>query len=499
MANKISFIIELQNRFSRAAKKINRQMVSFGTNATKAALLIKTKLAASFKKLRSVATGAFLAITASATLAFRKIITSGAAFQDSIADLSAITGASGDALKKLTTETFRLSRAASISQVKVAGAFTQIASAKSELLKDPKGLSIVTEQVLLLANAAGIAVPDAVRASVGALNQFNKGADQAARFVNVIAAGAKIGSSLVGETAEALKNVGSVAAQFNVSFEETNALIQTLAKNEIKGAEAGTALRGTLSKLEGFMKGRLAPSKVGIIKSLEMIEKLGLSNVQVIKEFGLENLRSILILRKNIPLIRQFTKELTGTNVAQEQASIRLGTFNAKMRKLGVTLNESVIKTFNKLEPALLKQGEAFGKWIESFSEKDIESLASVLSLLANTFGLLGKALALVAKGINVIGRFSGEALAGLVGHIGGRDINLRNAELRTQNIREEINSRRAASQENLVSAAQSGGSATIKGEIVLKASPGTEVISSKIKTQSKSLNFGLNLLPGAT
>jgi len=281
MPNKVSYIIQLKDSFSRNAKAINRQMKGIGKNANKAANTISKKLNKSFKGLGNSAKNAFGAIVAAFTV--REFITRGAAFQDAIADLSSITGEAGEQLKFLSDESLRLAKSAAIAQVDVANAFTSIASAKSELLKDPKGLSIVTEQALLLANAAGISVPDAVRASVGALNQFGKGADQAARFVNVIAAGAKVGASQVAETAEALKNSGTVAAQFGLTFEQTNAIIQVFAKSELKAAEAGTALRGTLSKLEKIAGGKLAPSKIGIIKSLEIIEKLGLSNVQISK------------------------------------------------------------------------------------------------------------------------------------------------------------------------------------------------------------------------
>ena len=169
----------------------------------------------------------------------------------------------------------------------------------------------------------------------------------------MLAAGAKVGASTVGNTALALKNAGSVAAQFGVSFEEANAMIQVLAKNEIKGAEAGTALRGTLSKLEKFMGGRFAPSRVGMIKSLEMLEKLGLSNAQVIKEFGLENLRSVLVLRRNIPLVKEWTDEISGTDQALVQATLRMDTFNTKVSILGTRIKGMAIKAFGAIEPML--------------------------------------------------------------------------------------------------------------------------------------------------
>lgn len=412
MANKVSYIIQLQDRFSKSAKKISRRMKGVDASAEKTARTINKKLSGSFLNFSKVATRALGTVVAAFSI--KEFITRGAAFQDAVADLSSITGEAGKQLSFLSDESLRLAKASSIAQVDVVNAFTAIASAKSELLKDPKGLTVVTEQALLLANAAGISVPDAVRASVGALNQFGKGADQAARFVNVIAAGAKVGASQVGETAEALKNAGTVAAQFGLTFEQTNAIIQVFAKSELKGAEAGTALRGTLSKLEKIANGKLAPSKVGIIKSLEIIKSLGLSNTQIIKEFGEENLRSILILRKNIPLVKQWTKELTGTNVAQEQARVRLSTFNAKLRKLGVTLNDKIIKTFLRLEPVLTRHVQDLGRFFDTIKADQIDAFADSLSGLVEVLGILGTALKIPFALLKGVGTALGEA-AGMI------------------------------------------------------------------------------------
>lgn len=566
MANKVSFIIQLQDKFSRAAKAVNAKLKSFSKNSLDAgsaanklsqaegvlvskskkligstrrlrkankALIPKVdglnkkikktgksvnKTSDAFDDLKTRAKNAIGAVVAA--FGVKEFIRIGSEFQDALADLSSITGASGKELQFLSDESLRLAKVMAVTQSEVATAFTTIASAKSELLKDPKGLSIVTEQALLLANAAGISVPEAVQASVGALNQFNQGADQAARFVNVIAASAKVGASRVEETAEALKNAGTVAAQFNVSFEQVNALLQVLAKNGVKGAEAGTALRGTLSKLEKFMGGRLAPSRIGIIQSLEMIEKLGLSNTQVIKEFGEENLRSILILRQNTPLLKRWTKELTNTNVAQEQADVRLATFNSKIRKLGVSINDKIIKTFLRLEPILTKQTVRFGEFLDSIDERKIDAFGESLKRMLKLLELLADAAGVVADAFTTIGTGLGETVAKLnvlegsklqkellkpvefkllpgtldqdiintfKGLFGGEDIQVKTANdfIKGEEIGIRTTNEMMRSVEN-----------RIDGEITVKAEPGTKVTETEIIKRGSNLNVGFNMEP---
>ncbi|WP_320338012.1 phage tail tape measure protein [Citrobacter freundii] len=61
---------------------------------------------------------------------------------------------------------------------------------------------------------------------------------------------------LVADTAAAIKNGGVAAAQAGVGFETLNAAIQVLAEREVKGGEAGTALRNVILNLEkgpGFL------------------------------------------------------------------------------------------------------------------------------------------------------------------------------------------------------------------------------------------------------
>ena len=396
MGNKVGYIIQLQDRFSRAAKKINAQMKGIDRNADKAAKTINKKLTKSFKGLGNTAKNALGAVIAAFSI--REFISRGAAFQDSIADLASITGSAGEELQFLSNETLRLAKVAKISQVDVGNAFTAIASAKSELLEDPKGLSLVTEQVLLLANAAGISVPEAIQASVGALNQFGQGADQAARFVNIMAAGTKVGASRVRETSAALVDAGFASASAGLSFEQTNAAIQVLAKSELKGARAGVALRNILTIMGSVAKGKFDPSVIGINESLEKFSELNLTNNQLLKIFGRESKDAAGFLIQNVDLFKRWTKEITGTNEAQRQAALRLRTFSAKLRGLGVSINDKVIKTFERLEPVISKQVEQLGKFFDSIDEKRVDAFAESVTGLAKAILLLGKGAGVIAE-----------------------------------------------------------------------------------------------------
>ncbi len=127
--------------------------------------------------------------------AFKKVIDVSTVFQKSISELSAITGATGEDLVFLEGQAKLLGRTTTLSASQVATGFKLIASAKPDLLESGEALTEVTKQAITLAEAAGITLPNAAIALAGSLNQFQADADQAGRFINVLAAGSKRGAA----------------------------------------------------------------------------------------------------------------------------------------------------------------------------------------------------------------------------------------------------------------------------------------------------------------
>ncbi len=63
----------------------------------------------------------------------------------------------------------------------------------------------ILPQTIILSEAAGTTLAESAVTLGSALNQFSEGADEAGRFINVLAAGAKFGASEITDTSEALK------------------------------------------------------------------------------------------------------------------------------------------------------------------------------------------------------------------------------------------------------------------------------------------------------
>ena len=323
--------IALRSRGAEAsADRLNTKVKSVGKSADTAE--------SSLFKMSKVAAALGVALAGAGVATFFTQATSAALkFNESISNLSAITGAVGDDLKFLRNTALEFGATTTLSATEAAEALKLVASAKPDLLSNAAALKEVTRQAVLLAEASGgtLALADAAAAVGKALNQFGEEADQAGRFVNVLAAGAKFGSSEVLATSQALKEAGVAAASANVSFEETNAAIQVFAKNGIDGSQAGTALRNIFLKLDNDTNTKLRPSVVGLSQALANVNKLNEDGAAQVKRFGLENIVAAKSLLSNVDAIGDLTGKLTGTNTALEQASTNVDNLSGDVKALG--------------------------------------------------------------------------------------------------------------------------------------------------------------------
>ena len=340
MSERREIEIRLRSRSAESsADSLNRKVKGVGQSADNAE--------ASMFKLSKTAIAVGTALAAAGVAKFFLESNSAAKeFNKSMSNLSAITGAVGKDLDFLRETALEFGATTTLSATQAAEALKLVASAKPDLLSNAAALKEVTRQAVLLAEASGgtLQLADAAGVVGKALNQFSEDADQAARFVNVLAAGAKFGSSEVLDTSLALKNAGVAAASAKVSFEETNAAIQVLAKNGIAGAEAGTALRNIFLKLDTDTNSKLRPSVVGLSQALKNLNDLNESGAEQVKRFGLENIVAGKSLVASVDLLGSLTGKLTGTNTALEQASTNVNNLDGDLLALGSAYESLQIK-----------------------------------------------------------------------------------------------------------------------------------------------------------
>ena len=341
-------------------------------------------------------------------------------FEDRLLDLSAITGATGKDLDFLKQSSFELGAAAAVMGSDVLEGFKLVASAKPELLKNLPMLKSVTEQVLLLANASGLDMAQSAKVTAESLNIFGQRAEEASRFVNILAAGAKFGSSEVADTGEAVLKAGAAARLSGLKFEEFNAVIQGVAISGLKGAVAGTGLQAIFTKLEASGIPAFSIEVRGLTAVLDTLAEMELTAAQQVKLYGLENKKTAAAMLIAKERIKELTVKLTDTSIATEQANIRLSGLSATFRRLGAIIEKRVVKAMERFKPTIQANIVAFKNWIESISDDSIADFVDTLKIMASILVAIVKTVDLLVRGFKLVGTFIGETIAGVVvGDIG--------------------------------------------------------------------------------
>ena len=377
---------------------------------------------------------------------FQKITQDTIGFTKSISELSAITGATGKDLKFYEEQAALIGKTTTLSASQAADAFKLIASAKPDLLANKEALAAVTKEAVKLAEAAGIGLADAASTVGVSLNQFGAGAEEASRFVNVLAAGAKEGSSSITDTAQAMKNAGVAASLAGLSFEEANVGVQLLAKGGLFAAEAGTGFRQVLLKLENEADDRFKPSMVGLAGALENLAAENMSLTELTGLFGAEAMKSAAIMINGAGDARKLEAALTGTSTATEMAQTNFDNMTGDLLSLN-SANEGLAITMGKmLEPIIRKVIQAtteFSRKVDDFvkSEKfnDVlramtigaKTLAAILTgqilgtlaktatgfaLTASKAGLASTAVGILKAGLTLLGGPIGLTVTALTG-----------------------------------------------------------------------------------
>jgi TP901 family phage tail tape measure protein len=332
-------------------------------------------------------------------------------FDQAVADLSAITGATGEDLKFFKEQARELGIEVDGGASAVVEAYKLIGSAKPELLENAQALNEVTKSAILLSQASGLELPEASKNLTSALNQFKAPAEEAGRFINVLANGAKFGSAEIPEITNALLKFGGVADGFNVSIEESVAMIELLRPSFKESAEVGTALRNIMLKMsapEGTPKLAKEFAKAGInVEKLsdqsltfeervrELLPLLEDENA-LVKVFGAENIVGAKAMLTQVEAMDEMTEKMHTMGTIQEQANTRTQTLGHALMELKNAFTDlflGITESENSMQ-GLVK----FLQWITA----NLPTIVTIIGKLIRAF-VIYKTTMLALKGINFI------------------------------------------------------------------------------------------------
>lgn len=193
----------------------------------------------------SVATGAITGTATALGGVSIAAIKAGSDFESQMSRVQAISGATGSEFNKLKEQAIQLGADTAFSSSQAAEGMENLAAAgftTSEIMDAMPGL-------LDLAAASGEDLASSSDIAASTLRGFGLEAADAAHVADVLAANANKTNSSVADTGEAMKYVAPLARAAGLSMEETAAAIGIMANAGIQGSQAGTTLRGAISRL----------------------------------------------------------------------------------------------------------------------------------------------------------------------------------------------------------------------------------------------------------
>ena len=326
----------LQNeQFDRNLKESRAQLQAFNKRIEAGAASVRS-FVAGFTGLAGV------------SFAFMDIAQKSIQFEKSLSSLRSLTGLSAKDMEFFKQKAIELGSTSTQTASQVVEAFQLIGSQQPELLKNKEALAEVTKQAIILAEAAGMDVPEAAKALSGSINQMGESADVAGEYINILAAASQAGSADIQYLAKAIEKSGGAASSVGVKYNELVAAIEAIAPKITEASEAGTNLRNIFLTLESSSDKNLKPSVVGLTKALDNLAAKNLDATQMTKMFGKESVTAALAIVNAKEDYKKYIEAITGTNTALEQQNINndnlagsLSNVYSAWEKFVLTLNKS--------------------------------------------------------------------------------------------------------------------------------------------------------------
>lgn len=169
----------------------------------------------------------------------------GSSFEAGMSEVAAISGTTGKDLESLTAKAKEMGAATKFSASESADAMKYMAMAGWKT-KDMLG---GIEGIMNLAAASGEDLALTSDIVTDALTAFGMQAKESGHFADVLAAASSNANTNVALMGETFKYVAPVAGSLGYSVEDMSVAIGLMANSGIKGSQAGTALRSTLTRL----------------------------------------------------------------------------------------------------------------------------------------------------------------------------------------------------------------------------------------------------------
>ena len=231
--------ISASNNLKSTLNGTTTGMKTFGSQSSSTGNII-TSLASK----AAVAVGAFVSIRQAVNFG-KDVVNTGMQFEQGMANVSAISGATGAELTALSDKAKKMGATTKFSAIEAADAMGYMGMAgwnSSQMIDGIAG-------IMNLAAASGEELASVSDIVTDALTAFGLKASDSTQFADVLAVASSKSNTNVSLLGESFKNVAATAGAMGYSMQDTTTALGLMANAGIKGSDAGTSLRGVMTRL----------------------------------------------------------------------------------------------------------------------------------------------------------------------------------------------------------------------------------------------------------
>ena len=341
-------------------------------------------------------------------------------FDSAMSGVKAISGATGEEFDALRAKAIELGGSTAFSANEVAEAMTEMAKAgwDSQQILDGMG------GVLDAAAASGENLGTVSTIVADAITGFGMEAKESTRVADLLTQAANSGTIGINDLGESFKYIAPVAGSMGLSIEDVTTALSAMSMSGIKGSQAGTSLRGVLTRMvKPTDQVAAAMDELGIVltnsdgtfKSLDQILSemrgsfSGLTDEQktyyaatLAGQEGMSGLLSLLNMsQEEYDEIAASMDNASG--VAKETAEVMRDNLAADVEELGGSLESLAITLAEHIIPHLRTFVQWLTELVGKFAALDPETQKTILKF-AGIAAVIGPVILILGKLVTGIG-----------------------------------------------------------------------------------------------
>ena len=301
-------------------------------------------------------------------------------FESAMAQVKAVSGATGGEFKKLEQSAKNLGASTIFTAREVAGLqleYSRLGFSANEILN-------VQEATLNLAQATGSDLAQAAEVAGATLRAFGLDAAETGRVTDVMAESFSSSALNINTFQDSMKFVAPDAKAAGVSIEETSAMLAVLANSGIKGSQAGTALRRILQEMSG--------TSGTLTDRFKALSAKGIGVRDAMDEVGRRAGSSLLVLTNGAGQVDELTSSFNNAEgAAARMADIMSDTARGQIKEMTSALEGAGIALGEVLIPFVTKAAGFIRDLATKFknASPEIKKIVVMVGAIAGAIGPL--------------------------------------------------------------------------------------------------------------